>query len=126
METISSYVLSCDCEFEILIISHFRPVKQPRSGDKSQHPSSNHRVTFNDKNEVASQDRDGTFTVTYSQLGEKISQKSSGEHLPKRPGGLKVQFGETSCVETAAVLPVIANDQSLYKDIYVTEQMVTR
>ena len=64
--------------------------------------------------------------MTYSQLGEKISQKSSGEHLPKRPGGLKVQFGETSCVETAAVLPVIANDQSLYKDIYVTEQMVTR
>jgi len=102
-------------------------VKQPKStGDKTSHPSSSHhRVTFNDKNEVASQDMDGTFTVTYSQLGEKITQKCSGEHLPKRPGGLKVQFGETSSVETA-VLPAITNDQSLYKDIYVTEQMVTR
>merc|ERR1712066_634814 len=28
-----------------------------------------HRVTFNDKNEVASQDLDGSFKVTYSQLG---------------------------------------------------------
>ena len=74
------------------------PSSTPAPASVSILPS--HRVTFNDKNEVASQDRDGTFTVTYSQLGEKISQKSSGEHLPKRPGGLKVQFGETSCVET--------------------------
>ena len=130
VETISSYVLSCDCEFEILIIffSRFSSVKQPKSGDKTSHPnnSHHHRVTFNDKNEVASQDMDGTFTVTYSTLGEKINQKCSSEHLHKRPGGLKVQFGETSCVETA-VLPVITNDQSLYKDIYVTGQMmVTR
>ena len=52
-----------------------------------------HRVTFNDKNEVACQDTDGSFTVTYSQLGEKISQKKT-EGL-----GLKVQYGERSSLD---------------------------
>ena len=47
-----------------------------------------HRVTFNDQNEVASQDRDGSFTVTYSQLGERINARKAG--------GLRVQFGERS------------------------------
>jgi len=60
-----------------------------------------HRVTFNDKNEVASQDKDGTFTVTYSQLGEKINPKQSPDVSEmKKPPGLRVQFGETSCLET--------------------------
>ena len=47
-----------------------------------------HRVTFNDKNEVASQDLDGSFTVTYSQLGERITARKTG--------GLRVQLGEKS------------------------------
>jgi len=75
-----------------------------------------HRVTFNDKNEVASQDMDGTFTVTYSQLGEKITQKCSGEHLQKRPGGLKVQFGETSSVETVE-LPFKLPEYSISRNV---------
>ena len=49
-----------------------------------------HRVTFNDKNEVASQDKDGTFTVTYSQLGEKIVPRQSPDvsemKKPPTPG----------------------------------------
>merc|ERR1719266_2166739 len=40
--------------------------------------SSGHRVTFNDQNEVASQDRDGTFKVTYRQLGERL-RRGEGE-----------------------------------------------
>ena len=49
-------------------------------------------MTFNDKNEVASQDLDGSFTVTYSQLGERISQRKTGGQSQ----GLRVQFGERS------------------------------
>ena len=67
-----------------------------------------HRVTFNDKNEVASQDLDGSFTVTYSQLGERITARKSG--------GLRVQFGEKSNLERT-VLPG-RYDQSLYRDVY--------
>ena len=63
--------------------------------------SQSHRVTFNDKNEVASQDLDGSFTVTYSQLGERITGRKTE--------GIRVQFGEKSVVEQ----PV-----SLYRDIY--------
>ena len=58
-----------------------------------------HRVTFNDKNEVASQEEDGGFTVTYSQLGERISSK-----VP----GLRVQLGHTSCLETVELPPRLA------------------
>ena len=50
-----------------------------------------HRVTFNDKNEVASQEEDGGFTVTYSQLGERISQRKTGGQP-----GLKVQYSQRS------------------------------
>merc|ERR1711936_876189 len=63
------------------------------SSQPQQLNSSTHRVTFNDKNEVACQDTDGSFTVTYSQLGEKISQKKT-EGL-----GLKVQYGERSSLD---------------------------
>ena len=72
----------------------------------SQAPASTsacHRVTFNDKNEVASQDMDGTFKVTYSQMGERLTPSSSSlsqSQLSRKQAGLKVQFGETSCVET--------------------------
>ena len=56
-----------------------------------------HRVTFNDKNEVASQDLDGSFTVTYSQLGERITARKTGglSQVQTQPG-LRVQFGEKS------------------------------
>ena len=68
------------------------------------------RVTFNDKNEVASQDLDtGAFTVTYSQLGEKINQRKL------TAPGLKVQFGEKSCVERTTLLDP---EDSPYKDVY--------
>ena len=67
-----------------------------------------HRVTFNDKNEVASQDLDGSFTVTYSQLGERITARKSP--------GLRVQFGEKSNLERT-VLPGRQN-LSLYRDVY--------
>ena len=43
--------------------------------------------------------RDGTFTVTYSQLGERISSK-----VP----GLRVQLGHTSCLETVELPPRLA------------------
>ena len=66
------------------------------------------RVTFNDKNEVASQDLDGSFTVTYRQLGEKITARKTG--------GLRVQFGERSNLERTN-LPGRSN-QSLYRDVY--------
>ena len=68
-----------------------------------------HRVTFNDQNEVASQDRDGSFTVTYSQLGERINARKAG--------GLRVQFGERSNLERT-ILPGRSN-QSLYRDVYI-------
>ena len=54
-------------------------------------------MTFNDQNEVASQDRDGSFTVTYSQLGERITARKGGglSQVQSQPG-LRVQFGEKS------------------------------
>ena len=55
-------------------------------------------MTFNDKNEVASQDLDGSFTVTYSQLGERISQKKTGGQSQCQ--GLRVQLGEKSNLDT--------------------------
>ena len=86
---------------------------QEEKGSTSSFPS--HRVTFNDKNEVASQDLDGSFTVTYSQLGERISQRKTGGQSQ----GLRVQFGERSNLERT-VLPSLAK-QSLYRDIYSEE-----
>ena len=69
------------------------------------------RVTFNDKNEVASQDLDtGAFTVTYSQLGEKINQS-------RQTPGLKVHFGEKSFLEQTTLLESNLQD-SPYKDVY--------
>ena len=88
---------------------------QEEKGSTSSFPS--HRVTFNDKNEVASQDLDGSFTVTYSQLGERISQKKTGGQSQCQ--GLRVQLGEKSNLERT-VLPSLAR-QSLYRDIYSEE-----
>ena len=48
-------------------------------------------MTFNDKNEVASQDLDGRFTVTYSQLGERISGRKAGAEA-----GLRVHYSQRS------------------------------
>ena len=73
------------------------------------------RVTFNDRNQVASEEVDGSLRVTYSQLGEKIQQR--------RSEGLKVQFTETSSVQKTK-LPDLMH--SPYKDIYTTEQSLHR
>ena len=86
-------------------------------GSTSSTSSSQRIVTFNDKNEVASQDSDGSFTVTYSQLGQRLrpqhpgtclqtnsaSLKNSSSHQSlssRKQPGLRVQFGERSAVET--------------------------
>ena len=79
------------------------------------------RVTFSDRNEVASEEVDGCkyckllLRVTYSQLGEKIQQR--------RSEGLKVHFTETSSVQKTT-LPDLMH--SPYKEIYTTEQSLNR
>ena len=73
------------------------------------------RVTFSDRNQVASEEVDGSLRVTYSKLGEKIQQR--------RSEGLKVQFTETSSVQKTT-LPDLMH--SPYKDIYTTEQSLNR
>ena len=79
------------------------------SSSASSLPS--HRVTFNDKNEVASQDLDGRFTVTYSQLGERISGRKAGAEA-----GLRVHYSQRSNLEKTLRSPVWS--KSLYRDIY--------
>jgi len=69
------------------------------SSSSSSQLAAAHRVTFSSTNEVAREARDGTFTVTYSQLGERISSK-----VP----GLRVQLGHTSCLETVDLPPRLA------------------
>jgi len=83
--------------------------------------SSGHRVTFNDKNEVASQDKDGTFKVTYRQLGEKIKNHTESQE-PKK-AALKVQYGEKSRLESVPIAPrtLNFNDCSFDKDMYQTK-----
>ena len=83
-------------------------IEEKCSSSASSASCPSHRVTFNDKNEVASQDLDGSFTVTYSQLGERITARKSP--------GLRVQFGEKSNLERT-VLPGRQN-LSLYRDVY--------
>eukprot|EP00092_Neocalanus_flemingeri_P001503 GFUD01001604.1.p1 GENE.GFUD01001604.1~~GFUD01001604.1.p1 ORF type:complete len:546 (+),score=139.71 GFUD01001604.1:509-2146(+) len=80
--------------------------------------SSGHRVTFNDKNEVASQDKDGTFKVTYRQLGEKI--KNHAESVEPKKAALKVQYGEKSRLESVPIAPKILNfnDSTFDTDMY--------
>jgi len=80
--------------------------------------SSGHRVTFNDKNEVASQDKDGTFKVTYRQLGEKI--KNHAESVEPKKAALKVQYGEKSRLESVPVAPrtLNFNDSTFDTEMY--------
>jgi len=75
--------------------------------------SSGHRVTFNDQNEVASQDRDGTFKVTYRQLGERL-RRGEGEEgrvenrlreEGKRVAALRCVVGERSRLENPGLAP---------------------
>ena len=72
-------------------------IEEKCSSSASSASCPSHRVTFNDKNEVASQDLDGSFTVTYSQLGERITARKTGglSQVQTQPG-LRVQFGEKS------------------------------
>ena len=80
--------------------------------------SSGHRVTFNDKNEVASQDKDGKFKVTYRQLGEKI--KNQAETNEPKKAALKVQYGEKSRLELVPIAPKTLNfnDSTFDSDLY--------
>jgi hypothetical protein len=83
--------------------------------------SSGHRVTFNDKNEVASQDKDGKFKVTYRQLGEKI--KNHAEATEPKKAALKVQYGEKSRLEVVPITPKTLNfnDSTFDTDSYQTK-----
>merc|ERR1719339_251191 len=71
--------------------------------------SSGHRVTFNDQNEVASQDRDGTFKVTYRQLGERLRRVEGVESRlreeGKRVAALRCAVGERSRLENPGLAP---------------------
>merc|ERR1719266_2224039 len=89
--------------------------------------SSGHRVTFNDQNEVASQDRDGTFKVTYRQLGERL-RRGEGEEgrLESRlreegrrgQAALRCIVGERSRIENAGIAPRnIDFDTCSYEDL---------
>lgn len=62
-------------------------------------------VHFNDKNEVASQGQDGTFKVTYRQLGEKLSGETS---VNTEGRSVRCQLGETSKLETV-LAPITRN-----------------
>jgi len=71
--------------------------------------SSGHRVTFNDQNEVASQDKDGTFKVTYRQLGERLRRgdveegrlESRLREEGRRAAALRCTLAERSRLELA-------------------------
>ena len=81
-------------------------------GEKTS-PPSQHRVTFNEAREVACEDGDGTFTVTYSGLGERVRGSN------KTPG-LRVMFGQTSEIETVE-LP--GAHFSPYREVYQDESI---
>merc|ERR1719341_298083 len=88
--------------------------------------SSGHRVTFNDQNEVASQDRDGTFKVTYRQLGERLRRGEGEEERVenrlreegKRVAALRCVVGERSRLENPGLAPRnIDFDTCSYEDL---------
>jgi len=81
-----------------------KEVAREAEGERAQ---AHRTVTFNDKNEVASQDRDGTFKVTYRQLGEKI-RRGEGEERVREEGkksALRCVVGERSRLESAVASP---------------------
>merc|ERR1719341_44199 len=90
--------------------------------------SSGHRVTFNDQNEVASQDRDGTFKVTYRQLGERLRrgdvedgrlESRLREEGKRAAAALRCTVGERSRLENASHLAPrsIDFDTCSYEDL---------
>merc|ERR1719339_281475 len=90
--------------------------------------SSGHRVTFNDQNEVASQDRDGTFKVTYRQLGERLRQgdvedgrleSRLREEGKRAAAAIRCTVGERSRLENASHLAPrnIDFDTCRYEDL---------
>jgi len=64
----------------------------------SESSSASHRVTFNEAREVACEDGDGTFTVTYSGLGERVREPD--RRTSTKTPGLRVMMGQTSELET--------------------------
>ena len=95
-----------------LTISHFSR-EQKSVGEKTP---PHHRVTFNEAREVACEDGDGTFTVTYSGLGERVREPDK-RGTSKTPG-LRVMFGQTSELETVE-LP--RAHFSPYREVYQDE-----
>merc|ERR1719341_223323 len=90
--------------------------------------SSGHRVTFNDQNEVASQDRDGTFKVTYRQLGERLRrgdvedgrlESRLREEGRRAAAAIRCTVGERSRLENASHLAPrsIDFDTCSYEDL---------
>ena len=82
-------------------------------GEKTYSPS-HHRVTFNEAREVACEDGDGTFTVTYSGLGERVRGSN------KTPG-LRVIIGQTQSELETVELP--GEHFSPYREVYQDESI---
>ena len=67
-------------------------------GEKTPPSSHHHRVTFNEAREVACEDGEGTFTVTYSGLGERVREPD--KRTSTKTPGLRVMIGQTSELES--------------------------
>ena len=87
-------------------------------GEKTPPSSHQHRVTFNEAREVACEEGDGTFTVTYSGLGERV-REGDKRGSTKTPG-LRVMLGQTSELETVE-LPGCGAHSSPYREVYQEE-----
>jgi len=99
-----------------LTVKGLETVKVNLSKEVEVERSSGHRVTFNDQNEVASQDRDGTFKVTYRQLGERLRRGEGDEpgrvesrlrEEGKRAAALRCVVAERSKVENVVGMPLV-------------------
>ena len=104
---------------QILFISHFSR-EQKSVGEKTPLPSHQHRVTFNEAREVACEDGDGTFTVTYSGLGERVREPD--RRTSTKTPGLRVMMGQTSELETVE-LPGSGAHFSPYREVYQDESL---
>ena len=92
-------------------------------GEKTPPPSHQHRVTFNEAREVACEDGDGTFTVTYSGLGERVREPD--RRTSTKTPGLRVMMGQTSELETVE-LPGSGAHFSPYREVYHQDESLAR
>ncbi|XP_023332361.1 uncharacterized protein LOC111704367 [Eurytemora carolleeae] len=70
-----------------------------------------HRVTFNTRNEVASEDKDGSLLVTYCPLEEKIKRRERSPLPGREP--IKVKYVERTAALSTAPRIIDFNDSSL-------------